>query len=167
MAVASVDAAPAVDDDVGTKFADDADHVFEDGVAPDLFGFFGSFGEGKIPGAGEIEFDAVAASGGEKFLSADEAELRGLFGAERVLAAFAAGDGEERDVGVEAAGEVGEDGAAFVIGMRCDVENARGDAGGVDGFDGFGQAGAGTGSGRGLRARGYRKKRGNDEEECR
>ena len=41
------------------------------------------------------------------------------------------------------------------------------DAGGVDGFDGFGQAGAGAGSGRELRARGYREKRGNDEEECR
>src|SRR5258708_7368832 len=104
MAVASVDAAPAVDHDVGTEFADDADHVFEDGVAPDFFGFFGSFGEAEIPGAGEIEFDAVAASGGEKFPSADEAELGGLFGAEGVLAAFAAGDGEQRDVGAGARG---------------------------------------------------------------
>src|SRR6267378_1732781 len=138
MAVASVHAAPAVDHDVGAEFADHADYVFEDGVAPDFFGFFGSFGEAEIPGAGEIEFDAVAASGGE-----------------------------QRDVGVEAAGEVGEDGAAFVIGMRGDVEDARGDAGGVDGFDGFGQAGAGTGSGRELRVRRYREKRGNDEEECR
>src|SRR5258708_22522857 len=100
MAVASVDAAPAVDHDVGAEFADDADHVFEDGVAPDFFGFFGSFGEAEIPGAGEIEFDAVAASGGEKFLSAGEAELRGLFGGGRGLAVFAPGGGGHHDVGV-------------------------------------------------------------------
>src|SRR5258708_740248 len=147
MAVASVYAAAAVDHDVGAEFGDDADHVFEDGVPPDFFGFFGSFGEAEIPGAGEIEFDAVAAGGGEKFLSADEAELRGLFGAERVLAAFAAGDGEQRDVGVEAAGEISEDGAAFVIGMRGDVEDARGGAGGVGGFRGFGEGGGGAGGG--------------------
>src|ERR1700676_1334272 len=91
VAVAGVDAAPAVDDDVGAEFADDADHVFKDGVAPDFFGFLGSFGEAKILGAGEIKFDAVAAGGGEKFLGADEAELRSLFRAEGVLAAFAAG----------------------------------------------------------------------------
>src|SRR5258706_12655982 len=130
MAVAYVDAAPAVDHDVGAEFADDADHVFEDGVAPDFFGFFGSFGEAEIPGAGEIEFDAVAASGGEKFLGADEAELRGLFGAERGLVAFAAGGGGQGDGGVEAAGGGRGDGAAFVIGMRGDVEGARGGAGG-------------------------------------
>src|SRR5258705_12910566 len=125
MAVASVDAAPAVDHDVGAEFADHADHVFEDGVAPDFFGFFGSFGEAEIPGAGEIEFDAVAASGGEKFLSADEAERRGLFGAERGLAAFAAGDGGQRDVGGEGAGGGGGDGAAFVLRMRGDGDEAR------------------------------------------
>src|SRR5258707_5233922 len=156
MAVAGVHAAPAVDDNVRAKFAYDVDHVFENGVAPDFFGFFGSFGEAEIPGAGEIEFDAVAASGGEKFLGADEAELRSLFRAEGVLATFAAGDGEQRDVGVETAGKISEDGAAFVVGMRGDVEDARGDAGGVDGFDGLGQAVAGAGSRRELRARGYR-----------
>src|SRR6266404_5346344 len=71
-----------------------------------------------------------------------------------VLAAFAAGDGEQRDVGVEAAGEISEDSAAFVIGMRGDVEDARGDASGVDSFDGFGKAGARAGGGRELGARG-------------
>src|SRR5580698_5933141 len=155
MAVASVYAAPAVDDDVGAEFADDADHVFEDGFAPDFFGFFGSFGEAEILGAGEIEFDAVASGGGEKFLGADEAELRGLFGAESVLAAFATRDGEKCDVGVEAACEIGEDGAAFIVGMRGDVEDAGGDAGGVDGFDGFGEAGAGAGGGRGAGGRAW------------
>ena len=88
MAVAGVDAAPAVDDDVGAKFADDADHIFEDCIAPDFLGLLGSFGVAKIFGASEVEFYAVAASGSEQFLCADEAELGGLFGAESVLAAF-------------------------------------------------------------------------------
>src|SRR5258708_39747337 len=92
MAVAGVDAAPAVDGNVRAKFAYDVDHVFENGVAPDFFGFFGSFGEAEIPGAGEIEFDAVAASGGEKCLGAEEAQLRGLFKGGGGLGAVAAGD---------------------------------------------------------------------------
>ena len=39
---------------------------------------------------------------------------------------------------MEAASEIGKDGGGLVIGMSGDVENARGDASGVDGFDGFG-----------------------------
>src|SRR5208337_205626 len=139
MAVAGVDAAPVVDDDVGAEGADDADHVFEDLVAPDSFGLFGSFGVAEIACAREIELHAIAASGGEQFLRADKAELRSLFGAESVLAAFAAGNGEQGYIGMEPAGEIGEDGGAFIVGMRGDVEDARGDAGAVDGFDGFGE----------------------------
>src|SRR5260221_13503813 len=118
MAVAGVHAAPAVDDNVRAKFAYDVDHVFENGVAPDFFGFFGSFGEAEIPGAGEIEFDAVAASGGEKFLGADEGEVRSLFRGEGVLAGFAAGDKEQRDVGVEGTGGVNEPGGGFLLRVR-------------------------------------------------
>src|SRR5208337_460067 len=81
MAVASVNAAPSVDDDVGAEGADYADHVFEDLIAPDFFGFFGSFGIAKIAGAGEVELHAIAARGGEQFLGADETKLRSLFGA--------------------------------------------------------------------------------------
>ena len=153
VAVARVDAAPAIDDDVGTERADDADHVFEDLVAPDFFRFGGRFGVAKIFGACEIEFHAVAARGGQQFLRADQAELGSLFGAKGVLSAFAAGEGKKGDVGVESASEIGEDGGGFIVGMRGDVEDAGGDAGAVDGFDGFREARAGAGSGGKLRAR--------------
>ncbi len=143
VAVARVNAAPAVDDDVGAEFADDTDHILEDLIAPDLFGFFGSFGIAKIAGAREVELHAIAARGGQQFLCANEAELRGLFGAESVLAAFAASQGEQGHIGVEAASEIGEDGSAFIVGMRGDVEDARGDAGAVNGLDGFRETWAG------------------------
>src|SRR5208337_206579 len=144
MAVASVNAAPSVNHDVGTEFADDTDHVFEDRAAPDFFSLFGSFGVAKITGAREIELHAIAARGGEEFLRADEAELRSLFGAESVLAAFAAGEGEQGHIGVKAAGEIGEDSGAFIVGMCGDVEDARGDASAVNGFNGFGETWAGS-----------------------
>ena len=90
MAVAGVHAAEIVEDDVRAKFADHADHVLQNGVAPDFLGFFGRLREAKIARAREIQLHAVAARGGEKFLRADQAELRSLFRAEIVLAAFAA-----------------------------------------------------------------------------
>ncbi len=152
VAMSRVDAAPVVDDDVGAEGADDADHVFEDLVAPDFFGFGGSFGVAKIFCAREVKFDAIAARGGQQFLCADEAELRGLLGAEGVLSAFAAREGEKGDVGVESAGEIGEDGGGFIVGMRGDIEDAGGDASRVDGFDRFRKTRAGAGSGRELRA---------------
>ena len=65
MAMTGVNAAPAVDDDVGAEGADDADHVFEDLIAPDFLGFFGSFGVAKVAGTSEVEFHAVAARGGQ------------------------------------------------------------------------------------------------------
>jgi len=139
MAVAGVDAAPVVDDDVGAEGADDADHVFENLVAPDFFGFFGRFGIAKIASTGEIELHAIAAGGGEQFLRADEAELGSLFGPKSVLTAFAAGEGEQGHIGVKPASKIGEDGGAFIVGMRGDVKDARGDAGAVNGFDGFGE----------------------------
>lgn len=150
MAVARVDAAPMVDDDVGAEGADDADHVFDDLIAPDFFGFFGSFRVAEIAGAGEVKLDAVTVSRGEKLLCADEAELGSLFGAKSVLAAFAASDGEKSDVRVESASEVGENSGAFVVGVSGDVKDARGDAGGVDGLNSFGKAGAGARSRREL-----------------
>ena len=59
-------------------------------VAPDFFGFFRSLGVAKILGAGEKQFDAITARGGEQFLRAYEAELRRLLWAEIVLPALAA-----------------------------------------------------------------------------
>ena len=59
----------------------------------------------------------------------------------------------------EPARQVGKHSCGFVIGVRGDVKDARGDAGGINGFDGFGKARAGAGSGRKLRA-------GSERQEC-
>ena len=80
---------------------------------------------------------AVIFSGGKKFFGADYAECAVLFGADGVLAALSAGDGEERDVGIESVGEIGEKAGPFVIGMRGDEKDAGSDARFIDGFDGF------------------------------
>ncbi len=62
-----------------------------------------------------------------------------MLGTDGVLAALAAGDGEKADVGVEAVRKIAEQAGCFVVGMRGDEEDARGDAGFIDGFDGFGE----------------------------
>src|SRR5215831_20934286 len=166
MAVAAVHATPAVDDDVRAEFSHHADHILHYRVAPDSFRFLGSFRKAEILGAGEIEFHAVAARGGKKFLRADEAELRSLFGAERVLAALTAGDGEKRDIGVQSAGQISENRSGFVVRMRGDIEDARGDARGVNGLDGFSKPGAGARCGGKLRMAGEREKRGEQNRGC-
>jgi hypothetical protein len=163
MTVSGMNAAPVIDDDVGAKFANDADHVLENLAVPDFLCFFRGFRETKIAGAREIEFDAVAARGGEQFLRADEAELGGLFRAERILAAFAASEGEKGDVGMKAAGKIGEHGSGFVVGMSGDIEDAGGDARAVDGFHSFRKARACAGSGRKLGVSGEREEAGEDD----
>src|SRR6267143_2232603 len=50
MAMATVHAAPAIDDDVRAEAPNDADHVFKNLVAPDFLGFLGSLRIAKIFG---------------------------------------------------------------------------------------------------------------------
>lgn len=71
MAMTGMNSAPVIDNDIRTKFANDADHVLNDLAIPDLFRFFRRFGESKIAGAREIKFHAITAGGSEKFLRAD------------------------------------------------------------------------------------------------
>ncbi len=52
---------------------------------------------------------------------------------------------------MESAREIGEDGCGLVIRMRGNVQNTRSDSRIFDGFDGFGQTGAGTWGRRKLR----------------
>ena len=75
-------------------------------------------------------------AGGEQLFGADHAEFAALLGADCILSALAAGDGEETDVGVEPAREIGEQAGPFVVGMSGDKEDARGDARFVDCNDG-------------------------------
>src|SRR6516162_1204431 len=145
--------APVVDNDIGTERTHDADHVFDDLVAPDFLGFLGSLREAEVPCACEVKLYTVATRGGEQFLSPNKTKLWSLFGPESVLAALAACQREQGDVGVKSAGEIGQHGGAFVIRVRGDVEDAGRDACGVDSLYGLSQTGAGAGSGRKLRGR--------------
>ena len=157
MTVPGVNAAPVIDDNVRTEGTNHPHHIFKDLPIPDFLGFLGSFGETKIAGAGEVEFDTVATSGGQQFLCANETELRGLLWTESVLAAFAACNRQKSDIGVEAARKIGEDRSGFVVGMRGDIEDAGGHTCAVDGVDGFRKARAAAGSRRKLRASGREK----------
>ena len=147
VAVAGVDAAPMIDDDVRAECADHPDHVFQDLAIPDFFRLFGSFGKAEIASPREIKFHAITSSGREKFLRADQTKLRSLFGTESVLSAFAASKGEKRDIGVKAASEIGEDGGGFIVRVSGYIKDARGDASAVDSFDGFGKPGPVPGAG--------------------
>src|SRR5215470_15436914 len=50
--------------------------------------------------------------------------------------------------------------------MRGHIKDARGDAGGVNGFDGFGKSRAGTGRRRKLRVRSNRQECGQKKQDC-
>jgi len=147
MSVATVDAGPSVDDDLRAEGADHADHVFERDAAPDFLGLLGRFYVAGVHGACEKLAHAVVLVGGEEFFGADDAEFGALLGADGVLSALAAGDGEKRDVGIEPAGEVGEQAGPFVVGVRGDEKDAGGDSRPVDSFDGFGEGLGGGGKG--------------------
>ena len=80
-------------DHIGTEFPDHPDQVAEDALlSPDLEGFLRRFGIAEIDRPGEVLLGPVDPAGGQEFLRSEEAELRSLFGADQVLAAFAAGD---------------------------------------------------------------------------
>src|SRR5260370_29009405 len=103
MAVTAMNAAPAVYNHGGTESSNHLDHVLQDFVAPDFFGFFGSFGVAKVFGTSKKEFDAIASRSCEQLLRADQTELRCLLRAKIVLASFATGQREQGDFGMEAA----------------------------------------------------------------
>ena len=83
----------------------------------------GGAGESEIDGAGEELLGAIDLPRGQQFLRADDAELRTLFGADQVLAAFAARQREIRGAHVAAAREVGEYGGTLVVGVGGDVQH--------------------------------------------
>jgi len=132
----AMDAAPAIDHHLRAIGADHANHVFEREAVPDFHGLLGRLDVAGIGSSREKLTHAVMFSRREQLFGADYAERAALFGADGVLPALAAGDGEERDIGIKAAREVSEQARPFVIGMRGDEEDTRGDARFVDGFDG-------------------------------
>ena len=117
-------AAEAEQDHVRPVAADHPHHVRQNAVvSPFLQRLVGGARESEIDGAREELLGAVDLPRGQQFLRADDAELRALFGADQVLAAFAARQRKVRRAHVPAAREVGEHGGALVVGVCRDVQH--------------------------------------------
>ncbi len=155
-------AAPAIDHNVGTKFANHAHHVFQNRVSPDFFRFRNRLGISEILRAREVQLHAIPASGSEQFLRANQPELRGLLRAKRVLSAFPSRQRQQRNIRMKSARQIGKQRGAFIVRMRGNVKDARGDARCVDGVNRFGKARAGAGRGRKLRMSKWE----NEQAEC-
>jgi len=115
------------DDDLGALAADGEDGIVEDAVvAPAGEGFFLCFGEAEVDfGAPELPC-AVVFVGFEELVGADEAEGVVAVGGHGVLAAFAAGESEEGAADAEAAGEISEQSAVFIVRVGDDHHEAGG-----------------------------------------
>ena len=83
----------------------------------------GGLREAEVDGAREELLASVDAARGEQFLRAQHAQGRALFRSEQVLAALAPSQAEIRGPHVAALGEVGQQLASFVIGMRRDQKH--------------------------------------------
>ena len=92
-------------------------------MAPLLQRLVGRARESEIDGAREELLGAVDLPRGQQFLRANHAELRALFGADQVLAAFAARQRKIRRAHMPAAREVGQHRGALVVGVRRDVQH--------------------------------------------
>src|SRR5579863_7197627 len=98
MAVAVVfGAGESRDQNVGAKSPNHAHHVGERHVvaSPFLESFFGGLRIAEVGDAGEALLDSVVFVGGEEFEGAQDSEFVEESGAEFVLSAFAASEGEE------------------------------------------------------------------------
>src|SRR5229473_8095124 len=154
MSVAPVHAAPAVNHKVRPKSADHMDHVLEDLVAPDPFRFFRRLRIAKIFGSRKVEPHAVAPRCRQQFLRPDQSQLRRLFGAEVVLSALTAREGEQRDIRMKSACEISKHRSALIVRMSRYVEDSRSNPSVLNGLDRFRQAGPGAWRGRELREHG-------------
>ena len=115
------------DDDLGTLAANGENGVVEDAiVTPLLECFFLRFRESEVDFGSPELLCAVVLVGLEEFVGAEDAEGVVGFGGHGVLAAFAARQGEEHGADAEAAGEIGEQGAIFVVRVGDDHHDAGG-----------------------------------------
>jgi len=128
VAVAVCDAADEGGDyDLRAFAADGEDGVVEDAVvAPSGEGFLLRFRKAEVDFCAPELLGAVVLAGLEELAGADEAEGVVGIGGHGVLAAFAAGEGEEGAADAEAAREIGEQGAVFVVRMGDDHHEAGG-----------------------------------------
>src|SRR4029077_4691276 len=89
MSVATVNAGPAIDDNLRAEGANHAAHVLERDPAPDFSRLLGRLHVTRVHGAGEKLAHAVVLVGSEKLFGANHAEFSSLFGANGVLSALA------------------------------------------------------------------------------
>ena len=136
VAVAVSDAADeGGDDDLGAFAADGEDGVVEHAlVAPAGEGFSLSFGEAEVDFRAPQLLCAVELIGLEQLVGADEAEGVVAVGGDSVLAAFAAGEGEQSAAHAEAAGEIREERAVLVVRMGDDHHQAGGGGEALEGL---------------------------------
>src|SRR4051812_38218018 len=114
------------DHHVGTEGANDTHDVAEHfRLVPDAKGLEVVFRESKVQRAREELTTTVNATGGEQFLRAGDAELVTELGAEEVLTAVAASDGEICGAHVATAREIGDELRVLVVRMRADVQHGR------------------------------------------
>ena len=118
-------AAEPQNDHIRPVAADHPHHVAQDAVVPPLpHGLLGGLGEPEIDGAGEELFGAIDLPRRQQFLRAGHPKLCALFGADQILPALAARQGEIGRAHVPAAREIGENPGALVVGMGGDDEHA-------------------------------------------
>ena len=96
------------------------------GRVPISKGFFLRFREAEVGFSAPQLLGAEVLVGLEQFVGAHEAHRVVGVGGHGVLAAFAAGEGEERDTCAQAAREVGEQRAIFIVRMSDDEHHAGG-----------------------------------------
>ena len=105
--------------------ADGEHRVVEDAiVAPLLKRFFLRFGKAEVGLSAPKLTHAVVFVGLEQLAGADEPEGIVAFGAERVLAALAAGEREQSDAHAHSARQIGHQRAVFIVGMGHDEKYA-------------------------------------------
>src|SRR5262249_37247627 len=114
MSVAAMNATPTVDHPVRPKRSEDTHPVGQHWIAPHSLCLFCSFGEPKIRRSGKEKLDAVTPRCGKQFLRADQSELRSLLRAKIVLATLAAGEREQRHIGVQPTCQVREERGGLV-----------------------------------------------------
>jgi hypothetical protein len=113
------------DDDLGPEFPDDGHHVRQQRIArPETECLVGRLGVPEIVGAGEELACAVELAGGEEFLATDDAQLHAELGADQVLAALAAVQGEIGRLDAISPRQQGEQLVVLVVGVRADHEDA-------------------------------------------
>ena len=116
------------EDHVGAEGADDAHDVAERLLAAPLReGLLHAEREAELVGAAEVLLDPVVAVDRHQLPGPQHAEGLEQLGPDRVLAALAAGDGEERRVQPESAREADEHPVVLVVGVGGDEEDAARD----------------------------------------